>query len=235
MSTGSGEQGSQTGCSPIASTRTTLRRAWDGSHHPATAVAASSPSAPKQSNHSGMATSRCVRLMLRRACDGSLASRSRGRSSRGAMRRAGCWQGVEHGLGQTFAGVPHLERDYLVGSGVVVDQSPADLFTENIVRVAGGQPSDVGIAVVIGVAGTHRFEDSWGGHCSLGPFLSSQRPRADDSRSVGVAFDGVVIDDGERLAIAANRASTLARPCDGSPALHHFGLQHHSVAQAALT
>src|ERR1700691_4951614 len=84
------------------------------------------------------------------------------------MRRGGIGippaQRIEDGLGQTFAGLPDLECDYLVGGGVVVDQSPADLFAEAVLGVPGGQRSDVGIAVVIGVAGTHCFENSWGWH-----------------------------------------------------------------------
>src|SRR5271155_335350 len=81
------------------------------------------------------------------------------RSGRGAVRGAGCGQRVEQCAGQAGAGVPDLERDDLVGAGVVVDQTPVDLFAEDVLGVAGGQPGDVGLAVVIGVAGSHCFED----------------------------------------------------------------------------
>ncbi len=46
-------------------------------------------------------------------------------------------QRIEDGLGQAFAGLPYLERDYLVGGGVVVDQG-REIVSIDQARVLNG-------------------------------------------------------------------------------------------------
>jgi hypothetical protein len=63
-------------------------------------------------------------------------------------------------LGGALAGLPDLECDDLVSCGVVIDQAPIDLNAYDILGVAGGQPRDVGVAIIVGVARVHGLEDS---------------------------------------------------------------------------
>jgi hypothetical protein len=119
-----------------------------------------------------------------------------------------CWQRVEHRLREAAAGVPDLERDDLVGGCVVIDQAPTDLFADDVLGMTGGEPSDVGVTVVVSVSNVHGDENSVlkaGGLCIAN---LPQKPCADDPDSGLVTVDRVVVDDLEPTAVRRRALDT---------------------------
>ena len=97
------------------------------------------------------------------------------------------------------------DRDELVARAVVVAEAAGDALADNVVRLAGGKPGDVGVSVV-------ERQDIGFKKVSAGCGLGIQPPDRDDADRALVLPVWVVVDGLEGRAVSGHASDQPLRP-----------------------
>lgn len=114
------------------------------------------------------------------------------------------WQRFEDARRQTRARVPDLDCDERVAGAVVVAETARHALADDVVRLAGWKPGDVGVSVVVGKHGSRKV--------SAGSGLGIQPPDRDDADGGVVLAVRVVVDGLEGRAVSGHATDQPLRP-----------------------